>query len=205
MRKMVIGLFTFILFMPLVSAEDKVKATLSKCVDGDTAWFLIDGENTKMRFLAIDTPESTNKIEEYGKEASEYTCSMLTNAKVIEIEYDENASGTDKYGRDLGWIFVDGELLQKKIIESGLGKIAYLYDDYKYTSILEEAESQAKENKVGMWSDVTTTKLPSYLYIIIGGAVLAILCIFSKSIRNKVVRKTKSTIKSNIKKAYKNL
>lgn len=205
MRKMVIGLFTFILFMPLVSAEDKVKATLSKCVDGDTAWFLIDGENTKMRFLAIDTPESTNKIEEYGKEASEYTCSMLTNAKVIEIEYDENASGTDKYGRDLGWIFVDGELLQKKIIESGLGKIAYLYDDYKYTSILEEAESQAKENKVGMWSDVTTTKLPSYLYIIIGSAVLAILCIFSKSIRNKVVRKTKSTIKSNIKKAYKNL
>lgn len=205
MRKMIIGLLTFILFMPLVSAEDKVKATLSKCVDGDTAWFLIDGENTKMRFLAIDTPESTNKIEEYGKEASEYTCSMLTNAKVIEIEYDENASGTDKYGRDLGWIFVDEELLQKKIIESGLGKIAYLYDDYKYTSILEEAESQAKENKVGMWSDATTTKLPSYLYIIIGGAVLAILCIFSKSIRNKVVRKTKSTIKSNIKKAYKNL
>ena len=65
--------------------------TLSKCVDGDTAWFYLNEEEIKTRFLAIDTPESTNKIEEYGKEASNFTCDKLTSAKKIEIEYDINS------------------------------------------------------------------------------------------------------------------
>ena len=51
----------------------RFEVTLDKCVDGDTAWFNVDGKKTKVRFLYIDTPESTNEIEPYGKEASEYT------------------------------------------------------------------------------------------------------------------------------------
>ena len=46
-----------------VYAYEKETVTLNKCVDGDTAWFNLNEEKIKARFLAIDTPESTNKIE----------------------------------------------------------------------------------------------------------------------------------------------
>ena len=57
------------------SDNDQVNVKLSKCTDGDTAHFIIDGKDTKVRFLAIDTPESVkenNIVEPFGKEASEY-------------------------------------------------------------------------------------------------------------------------------------
>lgn len=127
---------------------------LSKCTDGDTAHFLIDGEDKTARFLAIDTPETkhpTKGVEPYGNEASEYTCSTLQNAKEITLEYDPNSEPSDKYKRELVWVFVDGELLQKQLIAQGLAKVDYLYGDYRYTDELLQAQEVAKEQKLGIW------------------------------------------------------
>ncbi len=205
MKKVLTFLGVFLIGCMNVCAADKEEVTLSKCVDGDTAWFILDGDKIKARFLAIDTPESTTKVEEYGKEASEYTCNLLTNAGTIEIEYDPDSDKLDKYNRHLVWVFVDGELLQETVIENGLAEVAYLYGDYKYTSRLESAEEIARENKVGMWSDLSTDEDIPTIYIIIGIIVLIVICIFSKKTRKKVVSKTTSSIKKQIKKAYKNL
>ena len=62
---------------------DSNQVTLSKCVDGDTAHFYINGKNVKVRFLAIDTPETVKPgtpVQPYGKEASEFTSNALKNA-----------------------------------------------------------------------------------------------------------------------------
>lgn len=205
MKKIIIGLLTFILCIPFVDASLKQEATLSKCVDGDTAWFVLNGKKIKARFLAIDTPESTNTIEEYGKEASYYTCDLLTNAQTIELEYDEASDKTDKYDRHLVWVFVDDELLQEKIVENGLGEVAYLYGNYKYTSKLNSAQVKAKEKKIGIWNNNSENENKEYFYVVIGIIILLIICIFSKKMRKKVIRTTKYKIKSTIKKAYKNL
>lgn len=135
--------------------EDKIMVTFYKCVDGDTAKFKLNEEIIKVRFLAIDTPETkhpTKKEEPYGKEASNFTCNSLKKANKIAIEYDPNSEKYDKYDRHLGWIFVDDKLLQRLIIKEGLAKVDYLYDDYKYTNILLKEEKNAKENKIGIWS-----------------------------------------------------
>ena len=201
MKKVIVLMIGLFLFIPhnVLAKNDKIVVTLSKCVDGDTAWFISNGEKIKTRFLAIDTPESTNKIEPYGKEASEYTCKVLTNASKIEIEYDSNSDKLDKYGRHLVWVFVDGNLLQEQIIDEGLAEVAYLYGDYKYTSILEKAEKSAKKNKVGMWSDETEDDT-SYLYLvlIVLGIIIIYICLPKK--RKKIQQKVKSTIKKEIKK-----
>ncbi len=130
--------------------------TLEKCVDGDTATFKDQSGTTfKTRFLAIDTPETvhpTKEVELYGKEASTYTCTQLTNATEIKLEYDEGSSKVDKYGRRLAWIYVDQVLLQEKLIEQGYAKVAYLYGDYKYTELLQKKEEEAKEKKLGLWA-----------------------------------------------------
>lgn len=135
---------------------EKVIVKFSEGVDGDTAKFDMNGEIIKVRFLAVDTPESvhpTKEVQAYGVEASDFTKEKLKNAKTIELEFDNNSDKTDKYGRYLAWIWVDGELLQDLLVKEGLAKVAYLYADYKYTSLLQESEKIAKEDKIGIWKN----------------------------------------------------
>lgn len=137
----------------LVYASDTVK--LKKCVDGDTFKVTLNNEEVTVRMLAIDTPESVKpdtEIEYYGKEASDYTCNKLKNAKKIVLEYDKNSDKFDKYDRLLAWVFVDNKLLQTELIENGYAKIAYLYNDYKYIDILKEKQELAVANNLGIWN-----------------------------------------------------
>lgn len=143
-------LFLIILIPFNVYALDKVK--LDKCIDGDTASFIYKGETVKFRFLSINTPESTSKVEAFGKEASEFTCKELKNASKIEVEFEENTDKKDKYGRYLAYIFVDGELLQEKLVYNGLADLKYNKTSYKYTDRLDKANKHAKENYLGIYS-----------------------------------------------------
>ena len=133
-------------------ANEKEVVTLYKCSDGDTARFIINGEEKKVRFLAIDTPE-VDKSEPFSKEAKEYTCNKLKQAKEIVLEYDGNSDKEDKYGRILAFVHTDGKLLQKELIERGYAKVAYVYGDYSYVEELREIEKVAKTKKLGIWQD----------------------------------------------------
>lgn len=131
----------------------KTEVTLSACVDGDTAKFIQNKEEITVRFLGIDTPETkhpTKGVERFGPEASDETCSMLTNAKKIELVQDPKAN-KDKYNRSLYWILVDDTLLQEHLLKLGLAKVAYIYDDYLFVDELEQAEELAKNKGVGIW------------------------------------------------------
>ncbi len=133
--------------------NEREKVSFSKCSDGDTAHFIINGEEKKVRFLAIDTPE-VDKNEPFSQEAKEYTCNSLKNAKEIYLEYDGNSDREDKYGRVLAFIHVDGVLLQKDLISKGLAKVAYIYGDYEYVDELRKEEEIAKNLQVGIWKEI---------------------------------------------------
>ncbi len=131
----------------------KDQITFITCVDGDTAHFNIGGEDKKVRFLAIDAPEiakGNTPADPYGEEASDYTCKLLKGAQEIQVEYEE--AKEDKYGRTLAWIWVDGVLLQEQLVREGLAEVKYLYDDYKYTDVVQLGEKVAKEQNKGIWS-----------------------------------------------------
>lgn len=164
MKKVVMIFLFFCLFITNVYAE-RVSVKFEECVDGDTIKVILDDKKTTVRFLAIDTPETvhpTKGEQPFGKEASNYTCDKVKNAKKLEIEYDEGSTKTDKYNRALGWVFIDDTLLQKDLVSLGYAKVAYLYGDYKYTEDLKKEESIAKSKKLGVWSleeEITTKKI----------------------------------------------
>ena len=193
--------FIILCFSLLINVEAKQTVTLNKCVDGDTAWFNLNNEKIKARFLAIDTPESTNKKEKFGKEASELTCNLLKNANKIEIEYDDNSDKLDKYDRHLVWVFVDDLLLQDLIIKEGLAKVDYIYGDYKYTNILEQSEVLAKTNKIGIWQEYN----PNIYFFIISIILFILLLFISNKFRNKIIKKTKTITKKKLKEITKKL
>ena len=163
MRKFIYLIFIFTIFFINIEvfALNKQNVKFSACVDGDTARFIMKKKEIKVRFLAIDTPESVHPTigeEEYGKEASKYTCDRLKNAKKISIEYDPDSDKTDKYDRHLVWVYVDDSLLQKELISKGYAEVAYLYGDYLYTEDLRNEQEKAKSSKVGIWGlDKKTT------------------------------------------------
>lgn len=152
--KKIIFVLLILFFLPMnVYAYERIEVKLKTCIDGDTARFIMNNKEIKLRFLAIDTPEVTpSKQEPYGKEAKNFTCDKLTNANKIEIEFDKNSSKKDKYNRYLAWVFYDNNLLQADLIKQGYAKVAYIYGDYKYTYILNDLEENAKKNKIGIYS-----------------------------------------------------
>lgn len=78
------------------SADD----VFTNYVDGDTTQFTsYNGLYTvKVRYLAVDTPESTSEIEEWGKAASLFNQSKLKNAKHIIVQSAASAKGNPEYG-----------------------------------------------------------------------------------------------------------
>ncbi len=204
MKKRTIFLLFIFLFLSIktVYAKEKTDVTLLKCVDGDTAWFKMEKEEIKVRFLAIDTPESTNKKEPFGKEASEFTCKKLTNAKKIVLEWDLNSEEKDKYDRYLAWIFVDDVLLQDLLVKEGYAEVAYLYGDYKYTDLLKESESIAKREGKNIWGQEDPT---NYTLLFVGIILLIIICLISTKYRKKVTKELEKYAKKEIKKRIKNL
>lgn len=87
-------------------------------IDGDTIDVDIDlGFNVsfsqRVRLAGIDTPESrtTDKFEKsLGLEAKEYLKSKLKDAKTVVIK-TEKPDSSEKYGRILGWLYVDGDTI----------------------------------------------------------------------------------------------
>lgn len=153
MKKLLFLLFC--MFFLVTCVYGKKRAYFKECVDGDTIKLVINGEDKTVRLLAVDTPETVkpnSPLEYYGKEASEFTCNMVMNAKVIELEY-EDSNRTDKYNRVLAWVFLDGVLLQDELVKGGYASVAYLYGKYKYNDLLLEHESISKINKVGIFDD----------------------------------------------------
>lgn len=149
----VVGLVWIVLiYLAIDNEQTSYEATFIECVDGDTVKLKVNYKNEAVRLLAVDTPEIGSDPDYYGPETSEYTCNLVSKAKEIRVELDDNASKYDKYGRLLAWVFIEDDLLQSKLVALGYAKVAYLYDDYSYTSDLQKLEKKAKKSKLGIWS-----------------------------------------------------
>jgi micrococcal nuclease len=113
--------------------EYRVKKVL-KIVDGDTIDVDIDlgfsvSFAQRVRLAGIDTPESrTTDLKEkaLGLESKEYLKHLLENAEDIVIQ-TEKPDSSEKYGRILGWLFINDEdiSLNEKMISEGY---AWEYD-----------------------------------------------------------------------------
>ena len=137
---------------------------VTRIVDGDTIVVHIDGKDESLRLIGVDTPEindSRTAVQCFGKEASEYTKSILTGKKV-RIEKDESQGERDKYKRLLAYVFrEDGLFVNKSLVAEGYGH-EYTYDTpYKYQTQFKAAEVMAREEEKGLWaSDACPTPAP---------------------------------------------
>ncbi len=134
-------------------------ATLVRNVDGDTAVFIANGQEFTARFLGVDTPESTGQVEKWGKTASLFTASKLSNAVSIVVQTDGGAAKKDTTGsRYLTYIWykpsadADYRLINLELVQEGLsyGKTATAS---LYKTQLIAAQNQAMAQKLRLFGN----------------------------------------------------
>ena len=141
----------------------KQEVTVKSFIDGDTTHFFVptsvcaDGV-LKARYLAVNTPESTGKIEEWGKKASKFTKEKLSGAVSIIIESDNDKWNVDSTGdRHLVWVWYktseneDYRLLNLELIQNGLSAVGGT-NQLRYGSATTNAFLQAGKHKLNLFS-----------------------------------------------------
>ena len=145
-----------------VDASDIVQGIVARVIDGDTAVIRVNGEDRRVRFLGVDTPETvhpTKGVQPYGKEASNLTKESLTGRNVW-LEYDKNP--TDRYNRHLAYIWlskptqINNETIRHNmynaiLLAGGYAKVMIIKPNNRYEKLFKEIESEAKKSKLGMW------------------------------------------------------
>ena len=143
----------------------KWEVTVKMFIDGDTTHFYINQSGNynnvsktpgidgvlKARYLGINTPESTGKIEPWGKAASNFTKERVMNAESIIIESEDSNWNVDSTGeRFLVWVWYkapgasDYRNLNLEILQEGLA-VSSKSGEYTYGSYCEKAIAQASD------------------------------------------------------------
>lgn len=156
----------------MASESIKTEATIKTFVDGDTTHFHVPADVAesgvlRARYLAVNTPEITGKVEEYGKKASAFTREKLTNAESIILESDDGKWNLDSTGsRHLVWVWYkpagesDYRCLNLELLQNGLA-IANSTANNRYGSTCMAALNQAKAEKLHLYSG---QKDPDFYY-----------------------------------------
>jgi endonuclease YncB( thermonuclease family) len=148
----------------------KQEVTVYKNIDGDTTHFKFKDSAQlpvearedgyfKARYMAINTPESTGKIEEWGRRASDFTKNALNSAKSIIIESDDEKWNPDSTGsRFMVWVWYrtsensDYRNLNLEILQNGLA-VGSNAQDNRYGDLCMKAFNQARDLGLYVHSD----------------------------------------------------
>jgi len=119
---------------------------VTRIIDGDTVE--LDGHET-LRLSGIDTPEEGEILAD---SAEAYLAGVILRHKVrVETGFRKR----DRYGRLLGFVYLDTVLVNAEILKHGLGRM-YLFPDNRYDQFvldkLYAAQRLAMAEEVGVWA-----------------------------------------------------
>jgi micrococcal nuclease len=128
-----------------VATESQVKVV--RVIDGDT---IEVAGGAHVRYIGMDTPETYPKVEFYGPEAKAKNIELV-EGKLVTLEKD--MSETDRYGRLLRYVYVDGVFVNGELVRLGYAEAVSYPPDTRYQWQLEQLEKEAKAAKRGIWGE----------------------------------------------------
>ena len=125
---------------------------VTRVIDGDT--IEIEG-GKKVRYIGINTPElihdTTGKVTReicFAKEAADEN-KRLVEGKMVRLEKD--VSETDKYGRLLRYVYVNGTFVNDYLIKNGFAKLMTIKPDIEFSQQFKTEGQKAKADSLGLW------------------------------------------------------
>lgn len=124
-------------------------------IDGDTIDVESQGQEYRVRYIGVDTPE---RDEPFYEEATEANRRMVAGEQVILVQ---DVSETDKYGRLLRYVYLpDGTFVNAELINQGYGRVVTFPPDVAQIEFLTDLQRQARENQRGLWGQSQMQALP---------------------------------------------
>ena len=123
-----LGLLALVVLI-LGCAPARESARVVRVIDGDTIVVLLDGEEERVRYIGIDTPELGTMCGVKARLVN----SLLVSGKVVQLEKD--VSERDRYGRLLRYVYADGVMVNARLVEEGHAKVATYPPDVKYRGL----------------------------------------------------------------------
>jgi len=127
---------------------------VSRVIDGDTVE-LMNGE--KVRYAGIDTPEIKKKVKgKWMKDPQPFSLAAFQfNRKRVEgravyLEFDRRER--DDYQRLLGYLYVDGVMINALMVQKGYAMVSLYPPNLKYAALLLGLQRQAWEKHLGIWA-----------------------------------------------------
>ena len=151
-------LFIFLFFrvLPFRRVEPPSPPPGVRVFDGDTVEFSSDEGVVRVRYLLVDTPElhhPSRPEEELGEEARLLNCELLASGP-LRLEYDSER--TDKYGRNLAYVFAAGEFselfLNEVLVREGLAQPLIIPPNRRYAPRILKAFEEARAAQRGLWN-----------------------------------------------------
>ena len=138
-------------------AEAQGPFAVTRVVDGDTVRVLINGQDTPVRLIGIDTPETVapnRPVECAGPEASVYAEQLMSGDRVY-LELDPTQGTYDRYNRVLAYVWLEDDVMVNlAMLQTGLAE-EYTYNDvYKYQQLFQQAAKLAQDNQLGLWGQI---------------------------------------------------
>jgi micrococcal nuclease len=123
-------------------------ATASRVIDGDTIE-LETGD--RVRYLLVDAPEITLGHNDcYGIQAADFNRAQVEGL-TVSLSYDD-AACKDKYGRWLAYVSVDGQEVNRALVEKGFACVLYIPPAGTARKMeFDDLEVVAKTNRIGLW------------------------------------------------------
>ena len=115
-------LFSVVFLIYLLNTKANLNTVkIKNCYDGDTC---TTESNEKIRLACIDAPEIRGKNADplKAKASRKFINNLLSNKKVTIKRID-----TDRYGRTVAEIFIEGTNIQKLMVKNGFAKIHRKY------------------------------------------------------------------------------
>lgn len=129
-------------------------ASVERVGDGDS-FELQDGN--RVRLVQVDAPE-LGEGECYAEQAEQLLRALLPPGREVRLEADPALDATDRYGRLLRYVFVDGANVNVEVVRQGAAA-PYFHagEEGRYAGELLDAVDEARRERRGMWAvcDVT--------------------------------------------------
>ena len=130
-----------LLAFPACASTD-FQGVVIRIADGDTITVLHENVPERIRLWGIDSPE---KKQDFGTRAKQFT-GDLAFQKTVTVRVKDH----DRYGRTVAEIMLpDGGNLNKEILNAGM---AWVFRRYCHDQTYYHLESEAKEQRIGLWS-----------------------------------------------------
>ncbi|MTJ52549.1 thermonuclease family protein [Anabaena sp. UHCC 0253] len=134
--------------------------------DGDTLVLRnADGQKFTVRFACVDAPEIPHSQKEKNskitKDVNQFAWGVKAQTRIEQLiqatnnRVKLNITDSDRYGRKVAEVRLpNGTFLQQVLLEEGLAKVYRPYlSKCPSKDIIQQAETQAKQQKIGIWSD----------------------------------------------------